>query len=273
MQYFLIILAIILCGVALRSFPNSIACRKLGTLCYLASISTAVYFLTNTLWISIAASFSWILLPWIELLTRIRNLRVPINNKLQHSPSPCSSHFPESEQTISNLEAEGFEHTSDAHWTWGDSSHYYSFYWHPEYKLVAAVCFCEQKHITFSFLTISSQDNQGTLWRSTNYPFSQNLKSPPHVRWNHIGCQTKCLIQIRKAHLAFIQQNGTKHSDLITPDPDSIEHHVEIETRRQIDFNLKHGIIRTHSENSFGYTIKGLFFLWGQVIKDIIKLF
>lgn len=272
MHNFLITLAILLSGIALRSFSH-VASRKLGAVCYLASFGTAVYFVSSSWILGMLASVFWVFLPCIELATRIRALRMPINNKLRFCQVPCLSQFPDSDETISRLEIEGFEHTSDAHWSWGDSTYSYSFFWHPEHKVIASVCFCEQKQVTFSFLTLSSQDANGNIWKSTNYPFSQNLISPSNIHWNTISCKTKCLASMCHSHSSFITKTGTQLSTLSTPDPETIETSLELETKKQIDYNITKGIIRQFPDNTFGYSLKGLFYLWAQALKDMVKLF
>jgi hypothetical protein len=56
------------------------------------------------------------------------------------------------------------------------------------------------------------------------------------------------------------------------PDPDEIEASIEREIRKQIDHNLAIGIIRLTGNTHFRYSKRGLFFLWGQYIKDMVRL-
>jgi hypothetical protein len=48
---------------------------------------------------------------------------------------------------------------------------------------------------------------------------------------------------------------------------------MEQEVRGQIDHNLSRGIIRESGAGMFRYSWRGLFFLWTQVLKDMVKLF
>ena len=60
--------------------------------------------------------------------------------------------------------------------------------------------------------------------------------------------------------------------DLLMPDPDEILNQVEREMKRQINHNLDCGLIRMADDGHFQYSTKGLFFLWFQSVKDMIRL-
>ena len=52
------------------------------------------------------------------------------------------------------------------------------------------------------------------------------------------------------------------------PDPDEVLNQMEEEMQRQIEHNLKCGLIKVIDDRYFHYSAKGLFFLWIQSIKD-----
>lgn len=268
----LTIIGTLIIAIGLRSCKTRIY-RKLGALTFLILSGMIVYFLTGrNIWAGIFGTTIWFLLPLFQLLGTIRKLRLPLNNKLSHRFPPNEDLFPNADATIAALEDAGFEHAANSGWDWAGSSQSYQFFWHPEERSVAAVCFCKQSKITFSFLTITSRDSNGTLWRTTNYPFSQNLKESPNVWQNNISCKTSCLNAILSSHHYFITLHGACHDDLIIPDPDAVDQDVEQDMRRQIDFNLESGIIELTGDGHFKYSWKGLMFLWKQFIKDMIKL-
>ena len=55
------------------------------------------------------------------------------------------------------------------------------------------------------------------------------------------------------------------------PDPEDIESSIEVEMRKQIKHNLDSGIIRLTQDGHFQYSGRGLCFLWGQFIKDMVR--
>jgi hypothetical protein len=56
------------------------------------------------------------------------------------------------------------------------------------------------------------------------------------------------------------------------PDPEEIEDGVETEMRNQVEHNLAAGIIELTDDGNFQYSKRGLLFLWGQFIKDMVRL-
>ncbi len=258
-------------GVALRSCKSKVY-RKIGALVYLLASGLIVYFITESIMAGILGMAMWFLLPLIQLLVTMRKLKLPLNNKLQNRFPPNEDMFPNADATIEALEDAGFEHAGNSGWDWSACSQSYQFFWHPEERSVAAVCFCKQSKITFSFLTITSRDSSGTLWRTTNYPFSQMLKESPNVWQNNLPCATSCLNKILATHHYFITLHGASHDDLVVPDPDAIDEDVEQDMRRQIDHNLESRIIELTGDGHFKYSFRGLMFLWKQSIKDMIRL-
>ena len=83
----LTVIGIILIGMALRSCRRRIF-RKIGALVYLLASGTVVYFISENIPLSIASIFVWFFLPWIELGSRIRKLRLPLENHLHEERSP-----------------------------------------------------------------------------------------------------------------------------------------------------------------------------------------
>ncbi|SHI86914.1 hypothetical protein SAMN02745181_1075 [Rubritalea squalenifaciens DSM 18772] len=271
MRETLTVIGIFLIGLALRSCRKPLF-RKLGALVYLFTSGVAFYFISDSYWIAALGILVWFLLPWLELLTRVRKLRLPLNNRLSHRHPPSCQHFPEAEETLHTLEHAGFDHTTDAGWDWGSSTQFYRFFWHPEERTVAALCLCKQSNISFSFLTLTSRDKDGNIYRTSNYPFSQTLKSSPEVIWNNVGCKICSFEQLLTSHHDFIIATGLAISDLMMPDPDHTEQEVEDDMRKQIDHNLQKGIISLTGDGHFRYSMRGLFYLWKQYVRDMIRL-
>jgi hypothetical protein len=169
------------------------------------------------------------------------------------------------------MEEAGFEHVSDCGWEWDGMRQYFRLFWHPEERAVAAVCLCEQSDVAFAFISITSHDSDGRIWRTTNFPFAPTLRCPPDVRWNHVPCGRNCFHQILRDHRDYLTRLKIPASQLRIPDPEEIESAIEVEMRKQLDHNLATGIIRLTGDGHFQYSKRGLFFLWGQFIKDMVR--
>lgn len=271
MRETLIVIGLIVLAVALRSCRKVVP-RKLGALTFLVASFCVLFFVTRSWWGGLAGVAAWFFLPWVELLTRIRRMRLPLDNRLRPRVPPNPAFFPNAEEAAAAMADEGFEHIDDCGWEWSGMQQYFRLHWHPEERAVAAVCLCEQSDVAFSFISVSSRDDAGRLWRTTNFPFSPTLVYPPEIRWNHVPCERNCFHQILRDHHEFLGRMRVGHDDLTMPDPDELEREIEEEMRRCIDYNLARGIIRPAGDGKFAYSPRGLLFLWGQYVKDMVRL-
>ena len=90
---FFLTLGVAVLSVALRSFQSSFA-QKAGALGILVASYLAVYFVTGSWILGVAAAASWLFLPWLEILTRIRALRLPKEKQLRPKSPPSTDIFP-----------------------------------------------------------------------------------------------------------------------------------------------------------------------------------
>jgi len=267
----LLVVGILVMAVAMRSCRH-FASRKTGALLFLAASFFGLFFITGQLWGGLLGVALWFFLPWIELLTRIRRLRLPLNNRLRFRVPPSDSFFPNAPEAVNAMDDEGFEHAADSGWEWSGMKQFFRIFWNPEEKAIATVCLCEQEDVAFAFISITSKDSSGRVWRTTNFPFSPTLKCSPEISWNHVPCERNCFHEILRDHHHFLAKRHVSSDELRIPDPDQAEHDIEDEMRRQIDHNLDRGIIRLTGDGHFRYSFRGLLFLWRQFVKDMVRL-
>jgi hypothetical protein len=267
----LIVIGLCVLAVALRMLRSKCA-RKLGALTFLGASFYLFYMITGSLFGGLVGVMLWFFLPWVELLTRIRGMRLPLNNRLRNRKIPNPSFFPNAVEAAAGMEEAGFEHVSDIGWEWAGMQQFFRVFWHPEERAVAAVCLCEQSDVAFAFVSITSTAVDGKIWRTTNFPFAPTLQCPPNVKWNHVPCERSCFHQILADHHAYLNRLHIPASNLMVPDPETVEDSIEQEMRKQVDHNLSAGYIQLTGDGHFRYSTRGLFFLWGQFIKDMVRL-
>ena len=161
-------------SIGLRSFQNSYL-QKAGALGILVATYLAVYFISGS-WIwGLAAAVGWLFLPWLEILTRIRALRLPKEKQLRPKSPPSSDTFPALSDITREIEDEGFVHVGDAGWDWEDYRQFFRLFYREEDRAQAAICLNEQHDFSFYYLRISSRARDGTAWTTWNYPLSYGL--------------------------------------------------------------------------------------------------
>ncbi len=271
MRETLIVIGFFVFAFALRSARRNLL-RKIGALVFLGASYSLFFFVSGSWVIGLFGVLLWFFLPWVELLTRVRRMRLPLNNRLRHREVPNPSFFPNAVEAAAAMEEAGFEHVSDCGWEWAGMQQFFRLFWHPEERAVAAVCLCEQSDVAFAFISITSHDSSGKTWRTTNFPFAPTLRCPPGVRWNHVPCEKSCFHQILEDHRQYLTRVNIQSDHLRVPDPEQIEDSIEREMRSQVDHNIASGIITLTDDGHFQYSRKGLVFLWGQFIKDMVRL-
>lgn len=271
MRATLIVIGILLFAIALRSAKRAWV-RKLGAVGFLVASYAACFFLIGTWWGGCIGIFLWLFLPWVELFTRIRNMRLPMDNRLHHATLPNPAFFPNAVACLQALEESGFDHNSDCGWHWSGMKQYCRLFLNPSQTTVASLCLCEHADVVFSFISITSITTEGSILRTTNYPFAPTLKFPQKYRWNHVPCTRHCFRQILASHEQFVHQLGVAENHLQSIDPDLLEDMIEAEMHEMIEHNLDHGIIEFAGDGCFSYSTKGLIYLWGQFLKDMVRL-
>jgi len=72
-------------------------------------------------------------------------------------------------------------------------------------------------------------------------------------------------------HELFLQDRSLQIDDLLASTPEQLEAQLSRETQVQIQHNLKEGVISMEGTDKFRYSWRGLFFLYGQFVKDMVK--
>src|SRR5438067_11755055 len=96
-------------AVALRSFQSSFS-QKAGAIAILVVSYLPVYFISDSHVLGAVAAAEWLFLPWVEILTRIRALRLLKEKQLRPKSPPSSDTFPPLNDITRQIENEGFMH-------------------------------------------------------------------------------------------------------------------------------------------------------------------
>jgi hypothetical protein len=263
-------LGVAVLSVALRTYQTSVA-QKIGALGILAASFLAVYFISgNWVW-GIAGAASWLFLPWLEILTRIRTLRLPQQKRLRPKSPPSASLFPALEDISREIENEGFAHINDAGWDWEDYRQFFRLFYKREDHAQATICLNEQHDLSFYYLRISSRGKDGLVWTTWNYPLSYGLKLTPQFRINRQR-PDQTFWQLYQSHREFLRQHSIDTGALDALDDDRIHNEIENDLRDQIAHNLRAGVLKAAEDDKVKYSWRGMIYLWCQFLLDLVRL-
>lgn len=263
-------LGVAVLSVALRSFQTPLA-QKAGALGILAASFLGVYFATDSWVLGLIGAISWLFLPWLEILTRIRALRLPKEKTLRRKNPPSSDVFPTLDEISREIENEGFKHVSDAGWDWEDYRQFFRLYYKEEDRAQATICLNEQHDLSFYYLRISSRARNGIIWTTWNYPLSYGLKLTPQFRINRQR-PDQSFWQLYQSHRQFLRLQHVETGVIDPMDDDRIELEIENDLRNQIEHNIQKGVLTQTAEGEVKYSWRGMVYLWCQFLLDLVRL-
>jgi len=263
-------LGVAVLSVALRSFQTSLS-QKVGAIGILASTFLAVYFVSDSWIAGLGAAMAWFFLPWLEILTRIRALRLPKEKALRPKSPPSPDVFPTLDEISAEIHNEGFVHVSDAGWDWEDYRQFFRLFYKEEDRAQATICLNEQNDLSFYYLRISSRAKDGVTWTTWNYPLSYGLKLTPQFRINRQR-PDQSFWQLHQSHRDFLRRNGVSADMIDALDEERIQTEMENDLRDQIAHNIDKGVLKQTATGDIKYSWRGMIYLWCQFLVDLVRL-
>jgi hypothetical protein len=269
-QQFLYLTATVVFASACRTFTNRYV-RKLGWLSLLGASYLLGYFLTDSHAAGACGIAMWFMLPWVEIVVHVRRLRFPVKSEVKGRFPPSSDLFPELSEITDEVESHGFERVEDTGWKWSDTDHFMRLFFHREQKAQAAIGMAQQEAFAFSYVSVTSRTKDEVTYVTTNYPFPPTMQPSPNQRLNRF-VYADSMEELLQAHQEFISSQGLEVADLMEVEAEQLPVCIEKDMSAQIDHNISAGIITLISESEFRYSWRGCFFLWFQMVKDMVKI-
>lgn len=257
-------------SAALRSFRQAFLFR-LGTLGLVATSFLAGWLLGGSLILGVFFAAMWFLLPWLEILTRIRRLRLPLDRRLTPSTPPTRAVFPQFSELSDEMEAAGFVFVEDTAWSHEATRQFFRVFQNAASRTIAAICFVEQNEFAFYYITFTSRTADGRTFLTWNYPFSFGLRLPPAYALNRVDGE-KPIPDLVTLHETFLAAHGIARPDLRDVPPDEVTADMQRELRAQLDHNLACGLLVKDGPEMIRYSVRGMFFLWFQFLRDFVRL-
>ena len=264
------VLGVAVLSVALRSFQTPFS-QKAGALGILVSTFLAVYFASGKWVIGLIGALAWLFLPWLEILTRIRVLRLPREKSLRPKSPPSSEIFPTLNEITREIENEGFAHVNDAGWDWEDYRQFFRLFYKEEDRAQATICLNEQNDLSFYYLRISSRAHDGIIWTTWNYPLSYGLKLTPQFRINRQR-PDQSFWQLYQSHKEYLRLHQVATSVIDSLDEERIQSEIERDLRDQIAHNIEKGVLKSANDGEVKYSWRGMVYLWCQFLLDLVRL-
>ena len=268
----LLIASIFVLGLALRAC-QPLLLQRLGSLTILGASYFGGWKFTNSHVAAAVCASSWLFLPWLELLTQIRRISLPIQRKLRRKVSFVSS--PELDALDTQITEAQFEHVEDCGWDEGGESHFYRVYYKPDERLQTALCLIDQNGFSYWYLSLCSRGSDGRTWATSNYPFPSSLKIQPSCKFQLVRSFPDDFSELFPAllsrHREFLAAQNIPVSELAEVAPEDVQTLLQNDLETQIRHNLESGLLQDAGEGEVRYSWRGLLFIWLQTLREFIR--
>jgi hypothetical protein len=266
----LLVLGVAVLGMAFRSFDHPVA-QRLSVLCVLA-VSFLLGYLPSGSWaLGLTVASLWIFLPWLEILTKIRALRMPLERELESKSPPGRDLFPNLDDLTEEIEQEGFELIDDLGCDWDAQRQFLRLFYRPSDQTQAALCLIDQGNIAFYYTSLMTRPTDGQVFTTWNYPFSYSLKFLPHTHIQRIR-PTASFISMCDAHRHLLSRNKVAVEAIPKIDPPQVQALLQQDLTAQITHNVRAGLLAQVDEQKVRYTWRGMFYLWFRLLWDSVRL-
>lgn len=211
----------------------------------------------------------WFLLPWIDILGRVRRTQLPLSRAFSPLAAPSPRKFPQLAEMTEDAEEEGFVQLDDLGWNGNEQRHFMRVLTHAEKKVQATIHFVESADADFFYVSITSRRRDGSLWITWNYPFLLSLKPSPC--WNlNTRTDAESFPHLLQMHLAWITKNPEQNWLEVPADSDQVLSLIESESTALVTHNLQCGLLTHGEEGMVRYTLRGCLYLWMQFLRDFV---
>ena len=263
----LIVLGAGVLSAALRSFRHP-ALFRAGTLGFVATSFLAGWLIGGSVWTGAGFASTWFLLPWLEILTRVRKLRLPLDRHLESCAPPSRAAFPTFPDLTEEMESGGFEYVEDAGWNHGETRQFFRLFRSADRTTAGAICLVEQSEFVFYYIALRSRALDGRILITWNYPFSYGLHQEPNTILNRAPGEHSVVEMIRR-HRIFLEQEA--RTGVAPIEDEALRRDLQSDLRGQLDHNLACGILKKAEDSTICYTVRGMFFLWFQFLRDFVR--
>ncbi len=269
MNEMLLFLGLVVLTAAFFSYHHPVL-RRLGLVGVALTTFAAGYLPTGRVAVGLVCVLLWLLLPWVEILLRIRKLRLPLRKSLRQATPPGREAFPELEDLSDVIESCGFEHVADLGWEMDGYRQFFRLFAHPQRREEAAITHVEQHQLGFHFASVTSRGMDGAVLTTWNCPVSSSLKTPPDVVLNRCAGGEHFPAMLA-AHEDFLRRVGRPVENLSPVDPEQVRAAVEGDMAMQMQHNLREGVLRPVDAEHGRYAWRGMLYLWFQFLRDIFR--
>lgn len=266
----LLVLGVAVLGLGLRTFRNPI-CRRLSVVCLLFTSFLIGYLPTGSWPVGVIFVAFWILLPWVEIIARVRKLRLPIERVFSAAAPPRDELFPFLNLLTDEIESLDFTLADEISCQWQNQQQFVRLFHRSTDQSQMAVCLIHQGPIAFCYVSLMTRDRAGHVFLTWTYPFAYSLKFLPSTRVQRVRSDLS-IQQICGAHRSMLLKAHLDSVDVQPLEPDHMRDLLEQDLKDQIEHNVRSGLLTPAGDHEVRYTWRGMIYLWSRFLLDFVRM-
>ncbi len=264
-----LVLGMVVLALAFRTYAHPLA-QRLSALCVLVASFLAGYLPARNWGAGVLLASLWLLVPWLEILTRVRALRLPLDRTLGHRPPPNREAFPNLAELTAEIEDERFEHVDDVGCDWAAQRQYLRLFYRRDDRLQAAICLVDQGNVSFYYVSLMTRTLGGEVFVTWNYPFAYSLKFVPKTRIWRVRAEEP-FAAMCATHADRLTRVGVADGELRAFEPEQMQEIIQGEFSAQMRHNVAAGLLALAPGGGVRYTWRGMIYLWLRSIWDFVR--
>jgi hypothetical protein len=207
----------------------------------------------------------------MEIIFHVRRLRFPLKNEVISRFPPSREVFPDLQSLSQEVEDCGFVLVEDTGWKWSEIDHFMRLFYHEEKRTQASVALALQAGMSIPYVKLTSRGKNGIVYSTSNFPYPPTMKDAPKHLVNRYE-EASSMEDLLADHEEFLRFQGLELEDLAPQDTECLHAYVQRDINMQVDHNLSEGLLVKEGAGEFRYSWRGCFYLYWQVLKDMIRV-
>ena len=81
------------------------------------------------------------------------------------------------------------------------------------------------------------------------------------------------VMEMMESHREFLAKSGVSTETVVAASPEEMQIGMQSDMEKQIAHNLAVGLLLPEAEGTVRYSWRGMFYIWGEFLRDFLRFF
>jgi hypothetical protein len=242
--------------------------RRVGVWLLALSLGLLIWLWTGSLAMGMLGWVLWFALPVVQAGMASRRLRFSLDRQLVEG-TLLPEEFPDLSGASRELRDFHFQGEGDFWLRPSPQEQAYRIFYHPDDRMIAALAHIIQGPMQVRYLILVTEDADGNVWITWDYPFAYGFKLPPHFKVYRCN-GTETISELIDQHREFLSINEVKPKEA-SGESASIKEAMEKIFSSTMTYNIQVGMLEpSGGDEELRYSWKGTLYIAGQVLREVV---